>query len=276
MWMKISARKVCCEARQRHVSLLASDRPSPNPRLQRTRLRDLCAVLAVALNLMTTSVSVAQAQAQATRKDGHDHRLFPCLEDGLKSNEFGCQLLGKLQVSRFPDGPVFWHLSKFPTREAAEAAKSGIGLVVEAEGKFWLFSFGAANSAPKQGERVASVGPLELTSNRLPFANSYEVVAYLAVMPPKTYTRVHTHPGPEAWYVLAGEQCLETPGRVIKARTGEGAMAPPATPMQLTNDGSSVRRALFIVIHDAAQPWSIPTEEWKPSGACDQWAGDAR
>ncbi|HEU5239006.1 MAG TPA: cupin domain-containing protein [Pyrinomonadaceae bacterium] len=228
----------------------------------------LCAVLAVALHLMTTSVSVAQAQA--TGKDAHDHRLFPCLEDGLKSNEFGCQLLGKLQVSQFPDEPLFWHLSKFQTREAGEAAKSGTDLVVEAEGKFWLFSFGPKNSAPKQGEPVASVGPLELTSNKLPLAKSYEVVAYLAVMPPKTYTRVHTHPGPEAWYILAGEQCLETPGGVIKARTGEGAMAPPATPMQLTNNGSSVRRALFIVIHDAAQPWSIPTEEWKPSGACDQ------
>jgi len=228
----------------------------------------LCAVLAVALHLMTASVSVTQAQA--TGKDAHDHRLFPCLEDGLKSNEFGCQLLGKLQVSQFPEGPLFWHLSKFQTREAAEAAKSGTGLVVEVEGKFWLFSFGPKNSAPKQGEPVASVGPLQLTSNKLPLAKSYEVVAYLAVMPPKTYTRVHTHPGPEAWYVLAGEQCLETPGGVIKARTGEGAMAPPATPMQLTNNGLSVRRALFIVIHDAAQPWSIPTEEWKPSGACDQ------
>ena len=228
----------------------------------------LCAVLVVALHLITASVSVAQSQA--TGKDAHDHRLFPCLEDGLKSNEFGCQLLAKLQVSRFPGGPLFWHLSKFQTREAAEAAKNQGSMVVEAEGKFWLFSFGPKNSPPKQGEPVASVGPLRLTSNKLPAAKSYEVVAYLAVMPPKMYTRVHTHPGPEAWYVLAGEQCLEIPGGVIKARTGEGAMAPPTTPMRLINNGSSVRRALFIVIHDAAQPWSIPTEGWKPSGACDR------
>jgi quercetin dioxygenase-like cupin family protein len=142
-------------------------------------------------------------------------------------------------------------------------------MVVESEGKFWLFSFGSKKSAPKQGESVASIGPLRLTLNKLAAAKSYEVVSYLAVMPPKTYTRVHTHPGPEAWYVLAGQQCLEVPGGVIRARRGEGAMAPPETPMRLTNNGSSVRRALFIVIHDAAQPWSIPTAEWKPSGACD-------
>ncbi len=39
MWMKISARKACCEAHLRRVSPLAFDKPSPNPRLQRTRLR---------------------------------------------------------------------------------------------------------------------------------------------------------------------------------------------------------------------------------------------
>jgi hypothetical protein len=43
-------------------------------------------------------------------------------------------------------------------------------------------------------------------------------------------------------------------------------VAPPATPMSLTNSGKSIRRALFIVIHDANQPWSILTEEWKPTG----------
>jgi quercetin dioxygenase-like cupin family protein len=220
------------------------------------------------LTLLVTAATVAQAQAAG--KDTHDHRLFACLEDGLKSNDVGCQLLARRQVSRFPAGPLFWHLNKFPTREAAAAAQDQNGMVVEAEGQFWLFSFGPKSAAPKQGEPVASVGPLQLTSEKLPAVKAYQIVAYLAVMPPKAYTRVHTHPGPEAWYVLAGEQCLEVPGGVIKARAGQGAVAPPTTPMRLTNNGSSTRRALFIVIHDAAQPWSLPTEEWKPTGACDQ------
>ena len=228
----------------------------------------LCTVLVVALYVMTASVSVAQTEA--TDKAAHDHRLFSCLEDGLKSKEFGCQLLAKVQVSQFSEGPLFWHVNRLQTSETAAAANNQAGTVVEAEGKLWLFSFGRKNDVPKEGELVASVGPLELTSDKLPAAKSYEVVAYLAVMPPKAYTVVHTHPGPEAWYVLAGQQCLETPERVIKARAGEGAVAPPTTPMRLTNNGSSVRRALFIVIHDAAQPWTIPTEEWKPTGACDR------
>ena len=224
--------------------------------------------LVVALHVVTATV----AQAQANSTDTHDHRRFQCLEDGLKSNKFGCLLLAKKEIARFPEGALLWHLSKFPTRRAAEAAKGQTGIVVEAEGQVWVFSFGPKRAKLKNGKPVASVGPLQLTSDKLPPARSYDIVAYLAVMPAGTYTRVHTHPGPEAWYILAGEQCLETPAGVMKGRAGEGMSAPPTTPMRLSNNGSSTRRALFIVIHDASQPWSIPTEEWKPTGRCDQKA----
>ena len=210
------------------------------------------------------------AQAQAPDQDTHDHRLFPCLEDGLKSNDSGCQLLAKMQVARFPEEPLFWHLSKFPTKEAAEGAKDKSGFAVEAEGQFWVFSFGPKSAAKKKPELVANIGPLPLTSSKLPPAKSYEIVAYLVVMPPDMYTRVHIHPGPEAWYILSGEQCLETPVGVMKSGAGESMVAPPMTPMRLTNNGSSARHALFIVIHDASQPWTIPTDEWTPTGACDR------
>ncbi|MDQ3817608.1 MAG: cupin domain-containing protein [Acidobacteriota bacterium] len=224
----------------------------------------------LAILVLALPASTAVAQKQAASNNTHDHTLFPCMENGLKSNSVGCQLLAKMQVSRFPEGPLFWHLNKFPTRAAAEAARGQAGMVVESDGWFWLFSFGPEGSAPRRGELVASIGTLKLTSDKLPPAKSYEVVAYLAVMPPGTYSKTHTHPGPEAWYVLSGEQCLETPAGIMKARAGASMFAPPATPMSLTNSGKSIRRALFIVIHDANQPWSIPTEVWKPTGACYQ------
>jgi quercetin dioxygenase-like cupin family protein len=226
----------------------------------------ICGVLTVTLEVLALVVT----RAQASGEDTHDHRLFPCLEDGLKSSDSGCQLLAKMQVARFSGEPLFWHLNKFPTKEGAEAVKPQIAFVAEAEGPFWLFSFGPKGAAPKQGELVASVGPLPLTSSKLPPAKSYEIVAYLVVMPPDMYTRVHIHPGPEAWYILSGEQCLETPAGMMKARAGESMFAPPTTPMRLSNNGSSARHALFIVIHDASQPWTIPTDDWKPTGACDR------
>jgi len=209
-------------------------------------------------------------RAQGTTEDTHDHRLFPCMEDGLRSSDTGCQLLSKMKVSQFPDAPLFWCLNRFATRKAAEDAKVQNSLVAEAEGRYWLFSFGPKNAAPKSGELVASVGPLQLTSDKLAKVSLYEIVVYLAVMPPGTYTRVHVHPGPEAWYVLNGEQCLETPAGVMNAGSGETMFAPPMTPMRLTNSGSTVRRAFFIVIHDANQPRMIAFNDWKPSGACDR------
>ena len=43
--------------------------------------------------------AIAQTlQAQGAGDDTHDHRLFPCMEDGLKSGDTGCQLLGKIMV----------------------------------------------------------------------------------------------------------------------------------------------------------------------------------
>jgi quercetin dioxygenase-like cupin family protein len=225
-----------------------------------------CGLIIGALILLGATIT----PAQSTGDDTHDHRLFPCMEDGLKSNDTGCQLLAKMKVSQFPDAPLFWCLSKFPTRNAAEAARVENSFAAEAEGHYWLFSFGAKNAAPKSGELVASIGPLQLTSITLPKASLYEIVAYLAVMPPGTYTKVHIHPGPEAWYVLSGEQCLETPAGVMRAAMGESMFAPPMTPMRLTNSGPSVRHALFVVIHDSNQPWTIPTNDWKPSGACDR------
>jgi hypothetical protein len=102
------------------------------------------------------------AHAQNPTNDIHDHRLFPCMEDGLKSSDSGCQLLAKMQVARFPEEPLFWHLNRFPTKQAAHAAKGKSNLAVEAEGQFWLFSFGPKSAAHKQGELVASIGPLSI------------------------------------------------------------------------------------------------------------------
>jgi hypothetical protein len=72
-------------------------------------------------------------QAKGIGNNTHDHKLFPCMEDGLKSSDTGCQLLGKITVQQFPDSPLFWSLNRFPTRAAADTAKVPNSLVAEAE-----------------------------------------------------------------------------------------------------------------------------------------------
>jgi quercetin dioxygenase-like cupin family protein len=135
---------------------------------------------------------------------------------------------------------------------------------VEEDGRVWLSEFGARNSAPRGGEAIAVVGPLQL-----PAAESYAAVLSYAVMRPGDNSRVHTHPGPEGWYVLAGDQCLETPAGANRARAGGTMTVRSNTPIELNVTGKTLRRAFALVIHDSAQERGIPSD-WKPSGACGQ------
>jgi quercetin dioxygenase-like cupin family protein len=109
---------------------------------------------------------------------------------------------------------------------------------------------------------VAEVGPLIL-----PPAPQYTASYAYAVMRPGQRSRVHRHPGPEGWYVLAGEQCLETSVGVFRGAAGETVVAPKNVPMELTITGSDVRRALVLVVHDSREPQGIPVS-WRPRGAC--------
>jgi quercetin dioxygenase-like cupin family protein len=83
---------------------------------------------------------------------------------------------------------------------------------VEAFGKIWVYTIAAAGWRPVSGERVAVVGPLPVTAGERYVARYME-----AQFPPGMSTPAHRHGGPEAWYVLSGSQCLETPTRVLVA-----------------------------------------------------------
>lgn len=135
---------------------------------------------------------------------------------------------------------------------------------MEEDGRAWLSEFGPRNTAPQGGEAIAVIGPLQL-----PAAKSYAAVLSYAVMRPGDSSRVHTHPGPEGWYVLAGEQCLETPAGANRARAGGTSTVPPNIPMELNVTGTTLRRAFALVIHDSVQQRGIPSD-WKPSGACNR------
>lgn len=134
--------------------------------------------------------------------------------------------------------------------------------MVNAEHKAWLFTIADRHGRSSGGARVA-----EVDLPPVPVGQTYEFLVALAILWPGADVGVHIHSGPEAWYVLAGEQCLETAARVYRARAGQTMVAPAATPMKLVITGSSLRRAFFIVLHDAAEPW-ISDSDWQPKGKC--------
>ena len=215
---------------------------------------------AVLLTLALSQPMLAQQQQAAT----HDAHLFPCTVDGLAKSNSGCQLLAQPVVTGLPSGPVYWHLASFTSRGAANAAKRQGDAVVSAGGRYWRSSLGGRADTTLGGAHVASIGPLPM-----PSASAYKVDLYYVIMGPHQHTVTHTHPGPEAWYIIEGEQCLETPAGAARGRAGQGLVGPAAgTPMRLTNNGSTIRRALFIVAHDSSTAWTARSD-WKPTGVCE-------
>lgn len=212
-------------------------------------------------------VLIGSLRAQVPDTAGHEHLTEVACVDvppGEKRPEFGCFNIGVITGLHFSQASAYWHLFRFPNRKAAETAKSPTGIVAEEDGRVWLSEFGPRTMATPGGEAIAVVGPLQL-----PTAVSYSAVLSYAVMRPGDKSRVHTHPGPEGWYVLAGEQCLETPAGPDRARAGGTMMVRPNVPMQLNVTGTALRRAFALVIHDSAQERGIPSD-WTPSGTCSR------
>jgi quercetin dioxygenase-like cupin family protein len=194
----------------------------------------------------------------------HEHAPFSCddVAAGTSRPAYGCFNIAKVEGLTFRDSVVYWFLYTFPTRSAAEAARTPTGVVVEEDGKVWLNEIASVASRVQAGALVARVGPL-----LLPPAPTYTAIYSYAVMAPGQRSRVHTHSGPEGWYVLAGEQCLETSVGVFRGRTGETVIVPGNVPMELYITGSALRRALVVVVHDSRQPRGTPSS-WIPPGAC--------
>ncbi|MFL6592161.1 MAG: hypothetical protein ACJ8GK_05570 [Luteimonas sp.] len=223
---------------------------------------------ALALSLTALQImSPGELQAQVPGSGGHEHLGEVACVDvpyGERRPEYGCFNIGTVTELHFSQPTVYWYLREFPDRQAAEAAKSGTGIVVEEDGRVWLSEFGARNLELPGGKPIAVIGPMEL-----PAAKSYVAVLSYAVMRPGDSSRVHTHPGPEAWYVLTGEQCLETPLGASRTQAGATMTVRPNIPMELSVTGTTLRRAFALVIHDSTQGRGAPSD-WQPSGTCSR------
>jgi quercetin dioxygenase-like cupin family protein len=189
-----------------------------------------------------------------------------CAEAPTRSSDAGCYLIANRPIERLPDEPVFWHIHSYLTRAAAEAARSdSSSAVAESFGKVWLLTIAGARWEPVGGERVAKIGPLPTTG-----AKRYTARYMEATFPPNLSlnTSVHRHSGPEAWYVVTGAQCLRTPTHTTVLKAGEGGIVPAGPPMVLIATGRETRRALFLVLHDASEPWMSNTTDWAPTRDC--------
>jgi quercetin dioxygenase-like cupin family protein len=188
-----------------------------------------------------------------------------CRPASERTGEVGCWIMARYAVGQFTQPQVFWHLDTYPTRPAAEAAKGPRGTVVEALGKVWLLTLEDSSWRPSGGERIAEIGPLPIT-----VGESYSAQYMETIFTPGMTSPTHAHPGPEAWYTVSGETCLETPdGKQVGRAGGQHVIVPGGSPMHLTATGTEQRRALVLILHDLTKPATAPVRDWVPKGFCN-------
>jgi hypothetical protein len=162
--------------------------------------------------------------------------------------------LAEKKVTELPPGPLIWRLENFPALAQAQAAAGDTGLVAQSGGKVWLFTLGPAGGASSGGTKVAEVGPIPKV-----VATQYLLRINEASGPPGSITPVHTHPGSEAFYVLAGETSSRSPHGVMRIGAGQaGAGHGADMPMQVSSSGSTDLHSLVMFVVDAARPFSSP------------------
>lgn len=211
---------------------------------------------ATVCSLTVPATSPVFAQANPPRRT-----CLPVAERA--GRDAGCWLLASEPLGVLSKPTIYWHLDTYDTRAAAETAKGPQGTVVEALGKIWLFTVADAGWRPPGGVRVAEIGPLLVKSGEKYTALYAEGISNVGDVTP-----VHHHPGPEAWYTMAGEMCVETPAGKMVGRAGETNIIPADTPVTILATGAEQRRSVWLVLHESAHPWTAPVPDWTPRGLC--------
>ena len=158
------------------------------------------------------------------------------------------------KLKELPPAPLFWRLENFPTLAQAEGAAGPTSLAAEVAGKIWLFTLGPKDGATAGGTKVVEIGPLPPIG-----ASEYLLRVNRAGGAPGAKTQIHTHPGPEAFYVLVGKIGQKTPHGVTYTEAGMTMIGHGAdTPMEVFNAGTTDLDELAIFVVDANRPFSSP------------------
>jgi quercetin dioxygenase-like cupin family protein len=213
--------------------------------------------LAAALALIVPSAAFTQATA----------RLCTAVEEAGPA----C-LLARQELASLPAGEIFWHIDRFPSKEAAAAAAIATGVVAEAFGSTWLFTLEKKAWQGKGGHHVAVIGPLVT-----PTAPSYAAEYLRSIFPPGTMAPLHVHSGPEAFYAVDGDTCLETPDSIKVGRgPGNSLLISAGPPMLLMAIGKVPRQGFALILHDSNLPPTTLTHSWYPQGLCARRFADDR
>ena len=213
--------------------------------------------------IFALSILLCNAAQSQTPVSPHVEGAVQCFTSptpGTRPVDTPCAMIATKTFRSLPSGDLTWRVETFAELSAARRAETALSVVAEARGKVWLLTIGSKGTRTPGATFVTEVGPL-----LIPAAPEYEMIVLDGDLPANANVLVHTHSGPEAWYVLSGKQCLDLPGRAVRAIAGEGMFAPAETPMRLNIEAQ--RDAFFMVVHDKAKPWNT-LSDWRPDNRC--------
>ena len=170
--------------------------------------------------------------------------------------KFEIKPVAERKLAQLPAGPLFWQVQNFPTLAQAQAAAGPTALTAEVSGKVWLFTLGPMGGSAPGGSKVVEIGPVPRIA-----APEYLLRINHAGGPPGAKTPVHTHPGSEAFYVLAGRLGQRTPHGVSHAAAGQSMNGHGADmPMEVFSAGTTDLDQLVMFVVDATRPFSSPAK----------------
>jgi quercetin dioxygenase-like cupin family protein len=173
-------------------------------------------------------------------------------------------LIARQQLPSLPVGKIFWHIDRFRSKEAAEGASTPTGVVLEAFAATWLFTLAQSGWRSRGGEHVSIIGPLPVAP-----ASTYAAEYLRSIFDPGATAPLHVHSGPEAFYAVSGDTCLETPDGVQIGRgPGNSLIIKAGVPMLLMAISKVPRQGFALILHDANQPPTTLTQAWHPQGLC--------
>lgn len=182
--------------------------------------------------------------------------LFPAAGAALAEPKFVIKPVAEKKIAQLPPGDLFWLVVNFPSLASAKAAEGPLSMAFEAGGKAWLVTLGPKSGSTAGGSRVAEIGPLPRIT-----ASEYVLRVTNSGGPPGAKTPVHTHPGPEAFYVLVGRMGQRTPHGVAYAEANQSLNGHGAdTPMQVFNAGNTELDQIVMFVVDASRPFSTPAK----------------
>ncbi len=222
------------------------------------------------LKILTPLAFFLFASSCSTTRNNKDVKIatqrpsVKCMENSPeRQGKEGCTILTDRPLAGSLTNTIYWHIDRFGSLEAAMKAAGPNSVATEAHGFFWLLTIAmnAENCAASQ--HVAQLGPFAL-----PPADQYQMRVLSSMLEPGSTTPIHTHSGPEIFYIVDGEQCIEMSGTSQHLSNGQSYIVPGSSIHRGRVIGSKARRGLALILYNAAYPASHDLDSATPVVSC--------